>query len=236
MGYHFEVRSVRAFVQRVACEVANRGYLFFVTGHVPRDKAPEETDRKLAERYGFALSKYQRYRRKRRGVASIQYVRHGRFFVMFATRGAHAWFEGEQWPRELRLKRGSRINDLREVDLQHGGYAIGLRQSSQTGRLHVSVRIQREEFLGLKAYFLDIACKRTAGQLRWEYANLPFEPYRGVKRQYGEIARAVNAQRKTQRLEPVPLTALPRRRTVVPTFLDVDHFAEAKDLRSDFAA
>ncbi len=236
MKYQYEVRSVRAFVQRVACEVANRGYVFYVTGHIPLGRTPEDTDRKLLETYGLSLSKFQRYRRKARGIASVQYVRHGRFFVMFATPGEHAWFEREQWPREVRMKRGSRIKDLREEPLRYAGYQIGLRRSSNTGRDHVSVRIQRDEFLGLKSYFLDLACKRTVENLRWEYAHLPFEPYRGVKKQYGEIARAVNAKRKTQGLEPVSLSALPARRAVVPTFLDVDHFAEVKEFQPECAA
>src|SRR5262249_35444122 len=124
-------------------------------------------------------------------------------------------------------KRGSRIQDLRKESLRYAGYQVGLRRSSNTGRDHVCVRIQKEEFLGLKAYFLDLACKRSVENLRWEYAHLPFEPYRGVKKQYGEIARAVNAKRKTQALAPVPLSSLPARRTVVSTFLDVDPFAVA---------
>lgn len=227
MTYQYEVKSIRAFVQRIACEVANRGYVFYVTGHIPAGRAPEDTDQKLLAAYGLSLSKFQRYRRKSRGIASVQYIRHRRFFVMLATPGDNLWFQREQWPRELRMKRGSRIKDLREEPLRYAGYQIVLRRSSNTGRDHVSVRIQKDEFLGLKAYFLDIACKRNVENLRWEYANLPFEPYRGVKKQYGEIARAVNAKRKTQGLEPVPLSSLPARRKVVPTFLDVDPFAAA---------
>jgi len=236
MKYRYEVKSIRAFVQRIACEVANRGYVFYVTGHIPAERAPEDTDEKLLEAYGLSLSKFQRYRRKSRGIASVQYVRHGRFFVMLATPGESLWFEREQWPRELRLKRGSRIKDLREEPLRYSGYQIGVRRSSNTGRDHVSVRIQKDEFLGLKAYFLDIACKRTVENLRWEYAHLPFEPYRGVKKQYGEIARAVNAKRKTQRLQAVPLSALPSRRKVVSTFLDVDRFGQADGLQPECAA
>lgn len=226
MKYQHEVKSLRAFVQRVACEVASRGYTFYVTGHIPAGRTPVEIDQKLLKGYGLSLSKFQRYRRKSRALASVQYVRHGHYFVMFATPGESTWFEREQWPREIRRKRGSRIKDLREEPLRYSGYQIAIRRSSNTGRDHVSVCIQREEFLGLKAYFLDIACKRTVDALRWEYANLPFEPYRGVKKQYGEIARAVNAKRKTQGLEPVPLSALPARRKVVPTFLDVDKFPD----------
>jgi hypothetical protein len=228
VAYQYEVKSVRAFVQRIACEVANRGYLFYVTGHIPADRVPEDTDRKLLESYGLSLSKFQRYRRRSRGIASVQYVRHGHFFAMLATAGENGWFEREQWPREIRLKRGSRIKDLREESLRYAGYQIALRRSSNTGRNHVSVRIQSEEFFGLKAYFVGIACRRSVENLRWEYAHLPFEPYRGVKKQYGEIARAVNAKRKTQGLESVPLSALPARRKVVPTFLDVDRFAQVQ--------
>ena len=85
MTYQYEVKSIRAFVQRVACEVANRGYVFYVTGHLPVGRAPEDTDQKLLAAYGLSLSKFQRYRRKSRGIASVQYIRHRRFFVMLAT-------------------------------------------------------------------------------------------------------------------------------------------------------
>lgn len=212
MTYQYEVKSIRAFVQRVACEVANRGYVFYVTGHIPAGRAPEDTDQKLLAAYGLSLSKFQRYRRKSRGIASVQYVRHRRFFVMLATPGQNLWFEREQWPRELRLKRGSRIKDLREEPLRYAGYQIAVRRSSNTGRDHVSVRIQKDEFLGLKAYFLDIACKRNVENLRWEYANLPFEPYRGVKKQYGTLHERPRIPRRREAAACLVHTRVPRSR------------------------
>ena len=55
MTYQYEVKSIRAFVQRVACEVANRGYVFYVTGHIPAGRLPEDTDQKLLAAYGLLM-------------------------------------------------------------------------------------------------------------------------------------------------------------------------------------
>lgn len=55
--YRTEVKSVRAFVQRVACEIVNRGYVFYVTGHVPEGCDPEALEQKLDELYSYKLSK-----------------------------------------------------------------------------------------------------------------------------------------------------------------------------------
>lgn len=56
-----------------------RGYWFFVTGQIPVDKDPAAVDRKLIERYRGDISRWSRLRRKRAGIASVQYLRHGRF-------------------------------------------------------------------------------------------------------------------------------------------------------------
>ena len=219
--YRTEVKSVRAFVQRVACEVVNRGYVFYLTGHVPEGRDPEAMERKLDELYGYKLSKHQRLRRKRKGLASLHLVRYGRFYAMFATPGKHEWFEGEEWPREVRLKRGRRVKDLRLEPLRFEGYQIGVRRSQRDGKEHVSVRIQKEEFEGLRAYFLELACSRNIENLRWELSTIPFEPYSGVKRQFWKIIREMNGLRKTQGLEPLPLSAARMTRKVVKTFEDV---------------
>jgi len=222
--YETEVRSVRAFIQRVACEVANRGYVYYVAAQVPEGMDPKEVEGKLEARYGYRLSKHQRARRKREGRASLHLVRHGRFFVMLATSGEHEWFEGEEWPREVRLKRGSRIKCLRHEPLRYLGYQVAVRRSARDGREHVSVRIQREEFEGLRAYFLELAPRRNLENLRWELSNLPFEPYSGVKRQYARIVREMNVLRKSQGLEPALLSWLPARRKTVKTFEDLGPF------------
>jgi hypothetical protein len=139
---------------------------------------------------------------------------------MFATPGRSAWFEMEEFPREVRLKRGNRVKDLRKEPLRFEGYQIGVRLSARDGKEHVSVRIQREEFEGLRAYFMGLACVRTVENLRWELSTIPFEPYSGIKRQLWAIIREMNGARRKQGLEPLPLSAARMVRKVVRTFED----------------
>ena len=64
------------------CYVA-RGYRYYVRGQVPARVAdPREVDRKIISKYGLAISKAERSRRKLLGRASVQYLRRGRLFVL----------------------------------------------------------------------------------------------------------------------------------------------------------
>ena len=94
-------------------------------------------------------------------------------------------------------------------------------RSARDGKEHVSVRIQKEEYEGLRAYLLQLACSRTLENLRWELSNLPFEPYSAVRRQYRRVLREMNALRRSQGQEPIPVAWVPGRRRTVKTFSDV---------------
>lgn len=224
--YRTEVKSVKALIQRVACEIANRGYVFYAGGQIPEGADPAVMEGKLEQLYGYRLSKHQRYRRKREGLANHHLVRFGRAYWMFATPGESTWFEGEEWPREVRLKRGRRVKDFRKEPFCYGGYQIGVRRSLRDGREHVSVRIVEPEFEGLVGYFLQLATTRSERSLQWELSTLPFEPYTGIRRQYAALLRQVNALRQTQGLEALPQGWLPRRRVTVKTFEDEGFIAE----------
>ncbi|HET7057990.1 MAG TPA: hypothetical protein VFI05_04615, partial [Nitrospiraceae bacterium] len=67
MSYRCEAASIEGFVQHLACNLVNKGYWFFVTGHIPARKDPAVVDRKLIDLYGLELSKWARARRKARG-------------------------------------------------------------------------------------------------------------------------------------------------------------------------
>jgi hypothetical protein len=85
MKYRAEVPTVEGFVQQLAVSYIGKGYWFYVAGHVPEGKAPEAVDAKLINRYGIGVSKWTRARRKLAGSANLQYLRHGRFFLLLAT-------------------------------------------------------------------------------------------------------------------------------------------------------
>jgi hypothetical protein len=118
-------------------------------GQVPEGKDPRKVDEKLINRYQLDLSKWARARRKRAGLANLQYLRFGRFFVLLATHGAHTFFEEEAMA----------IRDAWKTPIRFRGYAISYRNG------HPHVRIEQEEYKRLNAYFLD--WPRTARPSGW---------------------------------------------------------------------
>jgi hypothetical protein len=208
MPYNCEAHSLTGFVQQLAVAYVAKGYRFYVTGRVPERKDPVAVDRKLVERYGVELSQWARARRKRAGQAAVQYLRHDRFFVLIATHGRHPIFEEE-----------ADIRDIRKAPLKYGGYAVSFRHSTVTGRSHASVRIEREEYLRLKSYFLELARHRTVPHLVEVFRSLPYEPYAPIRRQLLPILRAVNRERIASRFELVPRSCLRLRRRHVRVFV-----------------
>ena len=128
MKYRAEVPTVEGFVQQLAVACLPKGYWFYVAGWVPEGKAPEVVDAKLIARYGIGVSKWTRARRKMAGSANLQYLRRGRFFLLLATHGRHAFFEEE-----------ASIRDVRRVPIRFEGYSISFRGG------HAHVRIEQEQ-------------------------------------------------------------------------------------------
>jgi hypothetical protein len=197
---------VGGFVQQLAVAYVQHGYWFYVTGQVPERKCPLAVDAKLLGRYEVAISKWARARRKRTGGANVQYLRFGRFFVLIATRGEHRFFEDEPTFR-----------DIRREPLRFAGYSISYKLGADR-KWHASVRIHPSEYLTLKAYFLDLATRRSVENLMAEFQRIPFEPYAPVRRQFLNILRAVNRERKRAGFEPVPFEALRLSRRIVSPF------------------
>ncbi len=203
--YHYEAVSQAAFIQQLATLYVQRGYWFYVTGIIPEGKVKARVDAKLIGRYSIAISKWARYRRKLAGLGNAQYLRHGSFFVIMATKGAHkVWLEEP-------------LTDCRREPLHAFGYSISYRQG-RDGRWHVAVRISVEEFKRLKAYLLGIACQRSVEELAAEFQGIPFEPYAAIRRQLLELRHWVNQARAKQSLEPVPIRAIRLHRKSVKVF------------------
>lgn len=200
--YRYEAGSVRGFVQQLAVQYIPHGYWFYVTGHVPPHKDPARTDAKLLHRYGIAVSKWTRLRRKRTGQSAMHYLRLGRFFVLVASHGQHPFFALES----------TRVRDLRRVPLKAFGYALSLRR----GR--ACVRIDREEFRRLEVEFAELARFGTAEQLAFAFAALPFEPYAPVHQQLRRLWRQVNAHRRLAGRPALPVEVVPWRRRIVHPF------------------
>lgn len=191
-----------AFIQQLAVAYVAHGYWFYVKGWIPPSKDAEVVDRKLIEKYGIDVSKWERVRRKKASLANLHYLRHGRTFVLIATHGQHPFFEEE----------AAQIRDIRRVPFKLGGYSVSHRNG------HASVRIDQETYRRLKVYLIDLALRRSAEHMAEEFRMLQFEPYAPIRRQLLNLLRAVNRARKRAGFDAVPTECLRLRRKVYQPF------------------
>jgi hypothetical protein len=209
--YRCVATSPAGFVQQLAVSYVGHGYWFYVTGSVPERKDPLVVDQKLVARYGIDVSKWARARRKRQGLANLHYLRFGRFFVLIATPGEHRFFQEEKG-----------IRDVRRDSVRFGGYSVGYKRD-RGGKWHPSVRIHPETYRDVKAYFLELANHRSSDELAMEFGRLQFVPFAPVRVQLVCVLRAVNAERKTAGIKPVPVSVLRLKRTSVAVFESRQH-------------
>jgi hypothetical protein len=72
-------------------QLVPRGYWYYVTGVIPENRDPQHVDQAIIERYDIREDPSGRRSAdlKRRGFANVKYLRHGRFYVILATKGKH---------------------------------------------------------------------------------------------------------------------------------------------------
>lgn len=208
MQYQYLATSVAGFVQQLAVGYIAHGYYFYVSGWIPEQKDPVATDEKIIAQYDLDVSRWTRCRRRKKGVASVQYLRYDRFFVIVATHGEHRFFTSE----------GCALRDVRMNPIHFMGYSIGCRQGRGGGPYHASVRIERTTCQELKRRFEAVALDWSVDQLAQYLERLPYEPYAPIRDQLRGILRAVNRRRKAAGLELVPSNAVWLRRHPVKPF------------------
>ncbi len=214
MKYRAEATSVEGFVQQIACCYLRWGYWFYVTGRIPPGKHATAVDEKIVARYGIDVSESTRARRKKAGLANLQYIRHERFFAILATKGEHGFFEDE----------GGLIRDIRRVPIKYAGYSISYRAGGRTRdgqpdrKWHSHVEIDRQQFLDLKAWLGEHAARATTAELAKAIYFLPVESYAPIRRQLLGLLRQLNQIRQSAGKATLPMEVLPLRRRVVQPF------------------
>src|SRR5512135_477249 len=197
MKYRAEASSLEGFIQQLAVGYLARGYRYFFQGRIPAGKDPQAVDAKLTQRYGLAISKFKRARRKAEGLANVQYLRLGQHFVLISTPG-----------KNDPLRDDHTLKDARDVPIKLGGYAVSVRGG------HAQVRIERETWKELQAYYLDLASKRSVSWFEMEFRRWPFEPWAPVRRQTFVILNQVNRARKAAGLELIPTSCVRLKRRI----------------------
>ena len=177
-------------------------------------KDVETVDQKLIAKYEIDLTERQRAYRKKRGFANMQYIRHGRWFLLMATDGHHSFKQDEK----------NQIRDCRRNPIKFEGYSISYRRSGLTPKgggdpkWHACVRIDNATYRELKAFFLARATHRSVENLSADFARVPFARYAPIRRQLLTIHRTVNKARQSAGYEPIPASSLVLRRTIVSPF------------------
>ncbi len=214
MQYRCVATSPEGLVQQVAVSYLRHGYWFYVSGRIKPDKNTESIDRKLIDKYDIAISERERCRRKRRGIANLQYIRYQNWFVILATAGHHPFKQQEK----------SQIRDCRRVPIRFEGYSISYRRDGITPagdgspKWRSCVRIDNETYRDLKAFFLERACHRSVESLTNDFARVPYARYAPVRRQLLKLLRTVNEARARTGFDPVPYSALRLKRKIVKPF------------------
>ena len=212
--YLCEAKTREGFVQQLACAYLRHGYWFYVQGRIPADKDPQSIDAKLIAKYDIAVSESTRARRKKLGLANLQYLRHGRTFVILATEGRHKFKEIE----------ASALRDIRRVPIRFEGYSISYRPGGRTRsgeqdpRWHAHVEIERQQYKEIRDHLLDLARHHSASSVALVFYRLPFEPYAPIRRQMLLLLRTVNRVRKQAGFAQLPHEVLPLRRRIMRPF------------------
>jgi len=89
--------------------LASHGYKYYCRADIPEEKAHkvESVFKKLSERYQCGLSKDQKYRRKKKGLANYEIKRWERHIIVMRTEGKELdpcgdiWFSLEKKPYDL---------------------------------------------------------------------------------------------------------------------------------------
>jgi hypothetical protein len=220
MQYRYEAISEKGFVQQLATNILTHGYFFYVQGHVREGKDPLEIDQKLLSKYGVEISRSQRARRKLAGLANVHYLRFDRHWILLATHGEHLF----------KIEEAKNIRDVREHPIQAGGYSLWVKRgnflkrspeddtSTPDGKYRVRVLIAREEYRGLRAYFLAERWNWSVEKLFGELRAIPHEPYAPVRKQLLKLLFLINQRRKTAGYKKVPADAFRYRRDIVKVF------------------
>lgn len=222
MQYRCVASSPEGLVQQVAVCYLRHGYWWYVTGRIPAAKDPAAIDRKLIAKYEIALTDRQRADRKRRGLANMQYIRYGNWFLLLVTAGHHRFKQEER----------NQIRDCRRHPIRFEGYSISYRRSGITPagggqqKWHACVRIDAPTYRQLKAFFLERACHRSAENLSRDFARVPYSRFAPVRRQLLTLLRRVNESRQHAGFEPVAQSTLRLRRQVVQPFREVGKVEE----------
>lgn len=161
------VDSSADLIRRLTRYYLREGYWYFVKGRIPGHKSIERVDAKLSSKYETTLSRWQRHRRKVKGLATVQYLRYERDFVLVATEGEHSLFFGDR-----------SVKDARKHPIEIWYYWIRVRSSRR-----YEVIVAPWAYHVVKDKVLRLAREGNVEAIEEQISSLKWINYPGVNRQ-----------------------------------------------------
>ena len=216
--YRCVATSIEGFLFQLSVSyITNGKYFFYVMGEVPAWRPEAELDSRMLKRYGVAISKFARCRRRKRigssgqRLANCQYLRFQDSWILLCQEGEHEFFERNQKRDQLGKVTERWFFDVRETAIQFKEYSIGYADE------RLSVRLTKRALSGLRNYYVSLAL-RPLPFIREELATFPYEAYGGVLKQRYAIVRSMNIKRRAAGLPAIPTSYVRRRRKPVKPF------------------
>ena len=202
--YLCEATSMEGLIQQVALSYLRHGYWWYVTGIVPDRKEPHEIDHNILTKYDIRKDWRFIAHNKHRGLANLQYIRHGRFYIIMATKGFH----------EFKDREAKRIRDARRCPILIPRLAPLL----EDGERNRKPRCKTPSFDGYAVSYSRGGCLKKTPEEKVAYRNAMDEwktqalrgkrlpkPPRGIRKQAPRAPKSPSPQTNWTRRRGHPL-------------------------------
>lgn len=89
----YEVDSLGVFIRKIAFDYLRHGYKKYALRTIPPGKDLETIDQKIIQNYQVSFCRSTRFRRAKKGLGNVIYLRYGNRFVLTASDGLNEAFE-----------------------------------------------------------------------------------------------------------------------------------------------
>jgi hypothetical protein len=146
--------SIHGLVQQITVSYLRHGYYWYVSGTLPEGVEPEHVDETILAKYDIRKCWRYRARQKANGFANLQYIRCGRFYVIMATKGRHAFKVMEHGKlRDIRkspllvpIEAAPRVCSGKKRNRSRRSYFDGYAISYRRGRYQRKTAAEREAY------------------------------------------------------------------------------------------
>lgn len=145
-----ELPCVATSKEGFVCQVVQyitHGYPFYVTGDTRnnRNLLPDEIDRNIVRKFDANQTRGKRAKRRKHGKCNCRYIRYGKDWVLWSTKGEGAFFDAHRAKGP-----GDRHHflDIREVPLRFHGYQISLAKGGfekKSAREKAEYRVKKQQ-------------------------------------------------------------------------------------------